>query len=63
MRVLKSSLCQGIVFWNDLPENIQKVELYFEFKDRQQVITAVLPRSHLNALCAFALYPLYFYSM
>ena len=32
-------------------------------KDRQQVITAVLPRSHFNVLCAFALYQLYFYPM
>ena len=27
------------------------------------MITAVLPRSHFNVLCAFALYQLYFYPM
>ena len=30
-------------------------------KDRQQVITAVLPRSQLNAHCEFAPKPLYYY--
>ena len=30
-------------------------------KDRQQVITAVLPRSQLNSHCEFAPKPLYYY--
>ena len=33
----------------------------FVFKDRQQERTAVLTRSHLKALCAFAPYTLYVY--
>ena len=32
-------------------------------KDRQQVITAVLPQWQLNALCEVALYLLWFYHM
>ena len=35
--------------------------LFTSFKDRQQVITAVLPRSQLNAHCEFAPKPFYYY--
>ena len=31
-----------------------------DLKDRQQQRTAVLPRSYLNALCAFVLYDIFY---
>ena len=36
---------------------------FYHVKDRQQVITAVLPQWQLNALCEFALHLLCFYHM
>ena len=44
-----------------ISENDFMLTIYI--KDRQQVITAVLPRSQLNGLCDFVLNQLYFYHM